>query len=38
MLSAVLVIGGYAGLIATCGWWGLAAAAAHLVVLGIVTP
>lgn len=33
MVSAVLIAVGYMGLIATCGWWGLAGAAIHVAVL-----
>lgn len=38
MVPALLIVAGYAGLIATCGWWGAAAAAAHICILMAASP
>lgn len=38
MVSAVLIAVGYMGLIATCGWWGLAAAVLHIGILLAASP
>lgn len=32
-MSGAFILVGYVVLVATCGWWGLAAAAGHVLVL-----
>jgi hypothetical protein len=37
VIAVVAIAGGYAALIWQFGWWGVAAAAVHLIVMGAAT-